>query len=96
VVVNERTVKEELLERRKLSQFKIRRADLSNSPRSGKTRNEIEETYKSNPTIGKEMSEKFHENIKDEAIEFVELMFRHFTQESFHEFLEGGGEVEDL
>jgi len=95
-LIDEKTVKEEVLERRKLGQFKIRRSDVSSLSRSEKRRKIIEEVCKSNPTIGKEMSEKFHEDIKNEAIEFVEVMFGHFTPALFHEFLARGGSVDVL
>jgi len=84
--INEETIKNKMFEKRKLAQIKIRRSEISNLPRTEKRRNEIEEIRKSNPSLGKAMSEELQEDIKSEAIEFVELMFEHFTSDSFYEF----------
>ncbi|WP_318616775.1 hypothetical protein [Sporosarcina sp. YIM B06819] len=94
--INEETVKEEMMERGKLGQFNIRRSEISSLPSSEKRRNEIEEIRKSNPLLGREMSEELQEDIKKEAIEFVEVMFQRFTSESFYVILESGGSVDDL
>lgn len=93
---DEQKAREDILERCKLGQYKIRRNEVTSLPSYYQRRKEIEGIGNRDRERAIKLSEKLQTDIEKEAKEFVDTMFQQFTSESFYEYLSSGGNLTDL